>query len=331
MADPTDPDPGSEPVERPGSRSTTFSTERLHRMSTGGPLRPLADLDADERATAEDHSAISHRWVVRTSDGDHMDTSTRLLTSWPLLRMYAVRQVQLRYRQSLLGLSWTLVQPVAIMAIYGFIFTRILEVSGEGIPYLSMAWSGLTVWMYVQATIQIGTVSLLNDAYMIGKVWFPREIIPLAPVVGGLVDLGMAAVVLVPILVVQGGSFGLPLLALPLLTVILLLWVSAISIFTATITIFLRDMATIIGLVLRLGFIGTPVMYPASLVTEQGLGWLISANPFAVVIDNLRAVAIAGVWPNWELLVFHGVMGAAAFYGSLKYLRSVERRMVDII
>ena len=65
------------------------------------------------------------------------------------------RQVQLRYRQSVLGLAWTVVQPVAIMAIYGFIFTRILDVSGEGIPYLSMAWSGLTVWMYVQATVQV--------------------------------------------------------------------------------------------------------------------------------------------------------------------------------
>ena len=305
---------------------------KFEPVEGGGPVarrRPLADLDADERE--HDHSAVTHRWVVRTSEADEMDTSTRLLTSWPLLRMYAVRQVHLRYRQSLLGLSWTLVQPVAIMAIYGFIFTRILDVSGEGIPYLSMAWSGLTVWMYVQATIQVGCVSLLNDAYMIGKVWFPREIIPLAPVLGGLVDLATAAIVLVPILVVQGGSLGLPLLSLPLLLLVLLVWVSAISIFTATITIFLRDMATIIGLVLRLGFIATPVMYPASLATEQGLGWLVSANPFAVVIDNLRAVAFSGVWPNWELLAVHGALGAGVLFLSLKYLRSVERRMVDII
>jgi lipopolysaccharide transport system permease protein len=306
-----------------------FKFEPIDRNKPYGDRKVLADLDAGERET--DHSAVTHRWVVRTSEADEMDTTTRLTTSWPLLRMYAVRQVQLRYRQSLLGVSWTLVQPVAIMAIYGFIFTRILDVSGEGIPYLSMAWSGLTVWMYVQATVQMGCVSLLNDAYMIGKVWFPREIIPLAPVVGGLVDLGTAAIVLVPILMVQGGSFGPELLALPFLLVVLLLWVSAISIFTATITIFLRDMATIIGLVMRLGFIATPVMYPASLATEQGLGWLISANPFAVVIDNLRAVAIAGVWPNWELLALHGVLGAGFFFLSLKYLRSVERRMVDVI
>lgn len=333
MSDPQEPREGDgsptsldEELIRP---TPVFRFEPLEPRASHRERRNLADLDADERET--DHSAITHRWVIRTADGDQMDATTRLTTSWPLLRMYAVRQVQLRYRQSLLGLSWTLVQPVAIMAIYGFIFTRILDVSGEGIPYLTMAWSGLTVWMYVQATVQAGCVSLLNDAYMIGKVWFPREIIPLAPVVGGLVDLGTAAVVLVPILALQGGSFGLPLLALPLLLAVLLVWVSAISILTATITIFLRDMATIIGLLLRLGFIGTPVMYPASLVTEQGLGWLVSANPFAVVIDNLRAIAYAGVWPNWELLIVHGLLGTVVCWGSLKYLRAVERRMVDII
>ena len=93
----------------------------------------------------------------------------------------------------------------------------------------------------------------------------------------------------------------------------------------------LAGMASIVGLLLRLGFIATPVMYPSSLATEQGLGWLIAANPFAVVIDNLRAVAIAGDWPNWELLALHGALGTAFFYGSLKYLRLVERRMVDVI
>lgn len=330
----TGPDaPTGSAAHTDGSEPAPFRVDRLDDGGTPGgkARRPLADLDAGDRATAEDHSAVTHRWVIRTPEGDHMDTTTRLTTSWPLLRMYSVRQVQLRYRQSLLGLSWTLVQPVAIMAIYGFIFTRVLDVSSQEIPYLSMAWSGLTVWMYVQATIQVGTVSLLNDAYMIGKVWFPREIIPLAPVLGGLVDLGMAAVVLIPILIVQGGSFGLPLLTLPLLLVVLLVWTSALTILAATITIFLRDMATIVGLVLRLAFIATPVMYPASLVTEQGLGWLVAANPFAVVIDNLRAVAIAGVWPNWELLALHGAIGTALLYISLKYLRSVERRMVDII
>jgi lipopolysaccharide transport system permease protein len=287
-----------------------------------GPIAPAS--------AADRHSAVTHKWVIRTSEADQIPTVTRWSTSWPLLVMYSKRQVQLRYRQSALGLAWTLIQPIAIMAIYGFVFTQFLDVSSDGDPYLSMAWSGLTVWMFVQATLQSGVMSLLNDSYMLGKIWFPREIIPLSPVMAGLVDLGMAGIVLVVVVLAQGASIGINWIALVPIFVVLMLWVSAISVFTATLNIFLRDLATIVGLGLRLMFIATPVMYPATVV-PLNLSWVLTTNPFAVVIVNVRAVMIGGDWPNWELIVLHGVLGAAFLSVSLWYLRSVERRMVDVI
>lgn len=276
------------------------------------------------------HSAEEHQWVIRTAESDQIPARTRLLTSWPLLVMYSRRQVQLRYRQSALGLAWTLIQPLAIMAIYGFIFTQFLQVDGGGDPYLAMAWTGLTIWMYVQAAVQSGTVALLNDAYMLGRVWFPREIIPLAPVVAGLIDLAMAAVVLVGVVAVQIGTVSLAIVTLPLMLYVLLVWVAAICVFTATITIFLRDVATLVGLFLRLMFIATPVMYPSKVVPTH-LGWVAAGNPFAVVINNVRAVILGLDWPNFELLALHGAVGTGFLALSLWYLRSVERRMVDVI
>lgn len=281
-------------------------------------------------AETESHSAITHHWVVRTASGDQMRAATRISTSWPLLRMYAVRQVNLRYRQSALGLSWTLVQPIAIMAIYGFIFTRFFQVGGAEFPYLAMAWTGLTIWGFVQVTIQMGALSLLNDAYMLSRVWFPREIIPLAPVLGGLVDLGAAALILVPLVMIQGVGFSIQAIAMPAILLVLIVWVAAISVITSTITIFFRDMATIVGLGLRLLFIATPVMYEASVVPPQ-YGWVLAGNPFAVVINNTRTVLLAHVWPNWGLLAMHGAVGALFLFLGLKYLRAVERRMVDIV
>jgi lipopolysaccharide transport system permease protein len=276
------------------------------------------------------HSAVTHKWVVRTSEADQIPTVTRWTTSWPLLVMYSKRQVQLRYRQSALGLAWTLIQPFAIMAIYGFVFTQFLDVSNEGDPYLSMAWSGLTVWMFVQAALQSGVVSLLNDSYMIGKIWFPREIIPLAPVMAGLVDLATAGAVLVVVVLAQGQPFGWTWLGLVPIFFVLMVWVSAISIFTATLNIFLRDLATIVGLGLRLMFIATPVMYPADIV-PLNLSWVLTLNPFAVIINGVRNCMLGAAWPNWELLALHGVIGSAFLWVSLWYLRSVERRMVDVI
>ena len=282
-------------------------------------------------STDEGRTAPSGKdWVVRTADRDHIAQRTRLATAWPLLLMYARRQFQLRYRQSVLGLSWTLIQPLAILAIYGFIFTRFLNVDGGGDPYLAMAWTGLTMWMYVQATVQTGTVSMMNDAYMLSRVWFPREIIPLAPVLAGLVDLAMAAAILVLVVLVQVGGVSLPVVTLPIMIYILMVWVASISVITATITVFFRDMATLVALGLRLMFIATPVMYPASVVPPH-LGWVTAVNPFAVVINNTRAVLLGQTWPNFGLLALHAAIGTALLLTGLWYLRSIERRMVDVV
>ncbi len=268
-------------------------------------------------------------WVVRTADSTQMPAKDRMRSSWPLLRMYSMRQIQLRYRQSILGLAWTVVQPVAIMAIYGTIFIAFFDVDGGGLPYLSVAWAGLTVWMYVQAAVQMGTVSLQNDAWLLARVWFPREIIPLAPVIAGLVDLAVAGAILFGIVLVQGIGVSIHLLALPLILAVLVVWSAAISVFCSAVTIFLRDMATIVSLVLRLLFIATPVMYSESAVPEE-YRWVNAVNPFAVVVNNVRATVLSHVWPNWDLLALHLTIGVVLALGAIWYLRAVERRMVDV-
>jgi len=279
-----------------------------------------------------DHSADRHRWVVRTPDGDQMAASTRLATSWPLLRMYAVRQFRLRYRQSALGLGWTVVQPLALVAIYGFIFYNVLGIQTDEKdgPFLSVVWIGITVMMYLQAAIQSGTVSLVNDAWLLARVWFPREIIPLAPVIAGLLDLAVTGGILVVIVAVQGATPSWPLLALPLVVALLVVWVAALPLIPAALPVFFRDMATIVSLCLRLLFIATPVFYSQRVVPEE-YGWIQAVNPFAVVVNNIRHIILGQVWPNWELVALHGVVGVGLFAGGLWYIRAVERRMVDVV
>jgi lipopolysaccharide transport system permease protein len=171
---------------------------------------------------------------------------------------------------------------------------------------------------------------LQNDAWLLGRVWFPREIIPLAPVVAGLIDLAVAGAILVVIVIAQGVGISVHAVSLPLALAVLLVWAAAVSVFCATVTIFLRDMATIVGLALRLLFIATPVMYPENAVPEH-LRWINAVNPFCAVVTNTRASLLSHVWPNWELLGFHLVIGCLFLAGSLWYLRAVERRMVDVV
>ena len=320
---PHDQEPsGSDPAGQP---EVVLSEPGIWATDTGEAFGARPIVRRRKAAPITDHA-----WVVRTADSTEMPLATRLRTSWPLLRMYSMRQIQLRYRQSVLGLSWTVVQPVAIMAIYGSIFTIFLKVDGGGLPYLSVAWAGLTVWMYVQAAVQMGTVSLQNDAWLLGRVWFPREIIPLAPVVAGLIDLAVAGVILFGIVIFQGLGLSIHLLALPLIVAVLVAWCAAISVFCAAITIFMRDMATIVSLGLRLLFIATPVMYPETTVPVH-LRWVNAANPFAVVTNTTRATVLSHVWPNWGLLGFHLLIGGVLFVGALWYLTAIERRIVDVV
>lgn len=320
-----------------GEPTPTHGVASHDTVDTGwdrNPEAPVTDPKPGSPSAVDDdtngHPAITADWVIRTAEGDQMRAAARLSTSWPLLRMYAIRQVHLRYRQSALGLAWTLVQPIAVMAIYGFIFTQFFQVGGGDFPYLSMAWTGLTIWGFVQVSVQMGALSLLNDAYMLSRVWFPREIIPLAPVMAGLVDLAAGVIILIPLVMIQGVGFSIHALAVPVIFFVLVVWVAAISLLTSTITIFFRDMTTIVGLGLRLLFIATPVMYEASVVPPK-FGWVLSGNPFAVVVNNTRNTLLAHVWPNWNLLAFHGTVGVVLLYLGLKYLRAVERRMVDIV
>jgi lipopolysaccharide transport system permease protein len=320
-------DPAADDAETvPSEEAGTADTAPLW----GGDDELVKGLNLRPRTRKSRHSAASHRWIVRTPDADQLAASTRWSTSWPLLKMWAVRQIQLRYRQSVLGLSWTIVQPVAVMAIYGFVMTAFLDVSGDGLPYLCMAWSGLTVWQYVMGAVQQGTVSLRNDNWILSKIWFPREIVPLAPVLAGLIDLAAAGAILLVLVVVQGVGFSYTAVALPVPILVLMIWVAGLCVLTGTITIFFRDMATIVALGLRLAFIATPIMYPANIIPE-GFRWINAANPFTVIIEGVRRCLLGHVWPDWPLLAFHGAIGTVVLLLSLKYLRVVERRMIDVV
>lgn len=302
------------------------SNERTGGDSSTPPNHGGA-VGADNASPAD---LTNRAWVIRTARREHIPFATRWATAVPLLRIYARRRVRLRYRQSALGFTWAIAQPVAIVAIYWLVFTRFLAIDDGDLPYLSMAWSGLTIWTFTQAAVQASTTSFLDDSYLLGRVAFPREVIPLAPVAAGLIDLALATAILVLIAIAQGASIGLTALFVPIIGMILVVWVAALCILVATLTVFLRDLTTVVALTIRVAFIATPVMYPSSLVPDD-LAWILNINPFAVLISALRDVLLAGVWPNFGLVAAQGLAGTALLGVAFWYFRAVERRIVDVL
>ncbi len=255
---------------------------------------------------------------------------TRVRTSWPLLRLLTVREYRARYRQSLLDLGWSLISPLAILAVYGLIFSQAFDVDGEGAPYLSFVWAGLVVWTLYSSGLAMGSNALLSNADLLSKVYFPREVLPLAAVGAYVLDLMIALAVLAGLVAFQIGSVSVTVVAIVPSLAVALIWTAATAVFCAALSVFIRDTIQVVQLLLRLGILATPVMYGASVLPES-LRFLAVLNPIAVSIEGVRDAVLFQTWPNWTALAIHGALGIVGLSLAIAYTASVERRMTDVI
>jgi lipopolysaccharide transport system permease protein len=245
-----------------------------------------------------------------------------------LIREWARRDFNARYRQSRLRSVWTLIQPISLIAVYGVVFSEILRVDGDGLPYLSFIVAGVIAYRYV--ALGLGQITtLVDNANVLSKVYFPREVLPLSVCVIGLLDLAIGMVLLIGVAWAQDIPPETTLIALPLPIILLVLVTAGLCVVLSTVAVFMRDIVHVMPTVLQIVFFASPVMYPASQY-PPGFGALADANPIAVGIEAIRDVALRHTWPPWPLLGLHLVLGALLFVGSIAYLRAIEHRIVDV-
>ncbi len=261
---------------------------------------------------------------------DAAATASRASRSWPLLTTMVRRELRVRYRQSFLEMAWSLVTPVVVLAVYGVVLTQFFGVGGDGVPYLSLVWIGMVAWTMFSTAVGTGVHSIVGNADLVSKVYFPREVLPLSVVGASLFDLCIGIAVLVPLLAVQVRSVSVTALAVVPVGVLLLVWTAAATVLVAVVAVFIRDLVHATRLLLQVGFFATPVMYSASDL-PSGFRALHDANPLAVCIDAWRDALLHQQWPDWTLLGLHAVAGALLLAGSVAYTRRVEDRMVDVI
>lgn len=254
----------------------------------------------------------------------------RLKSEVPLLLVWTGREYNVRYKQSALGLWWGIVSPLAMLAVFGFLASGVLDIETGNLPYLSFAFSGLVAWTFVASAISQAVPSILAAAPIVTRVYFPREVIPLAVVCASVLDLGITTALLFGLAALQGILPSLTALALIPIYGVLALWVGVLAVLGAALTVFVRDLKHGLPLVIQLGFFATPIIYPQSLIPE-GWQWVAVVNPIAVAVDAVRDAALRGIWPNWELLLTHGAIGITVLFMVILYVRSVEARMTDVL
>jgi lipopolysaccharide transport system permease protein len=255
---------------------------------------------------------------------------TRIRWTARLVRVLTPRELRTRYRQSVLDLGWALLNPVAVLIIYGIVLTQSFGVTGGSVPYLTSAWCGLILWTFFSSAVGGAAASLIYSADLVTKVYFPKEALPLSIVGASLADLGIGLVSLFVLMPIQGVPFSPEALygILPLL--VLLVWTAALSVFTAVLAAFIRDITQLVTLVLRVGFFATPVMYSSSDI-PSALAWTASLSPIAVAIEGFRVSVLMGETPDLPLITVQLVCGVALLGGSVLYTRAVESRIADVV
>lgn len=246
-----------------------------------------------------------------------------------LLWVLTQRDIKVRYKQTVLGATWAVIQPVFSMVVFTVIFGNLVKVPSEGYPYAIFVYAALLPWTFFANAVGTSGGSLLGSAHLISKVYFPRLIIPLASVGGGLVDFAISFGVMLALMLYFGVGWSINLLAIPFLTVAVIFTALGIGTFLSALTVAYRDFRYVVAFLMQIWMYATPVVYPASVVPEAWR-WALFLNPMAGLIEAFRSAFLAKPFDTTGLAISFSV-ALALFLIGVAYFEKVERRFADII
>lgn len=241
----------------------------------------------------------------------------------------ALRDLKVRYKQTLFGVAWVVIQPLAAAAIFTVFFGRLAGLPSEGVPYAVFVFAGLTLWMYFSRSLDGVAQSLVENRDLVTKIYFPRLLAPLGAALPGVVDLGVSLAVVAIFMAVYGVAPTLALVLLPAWILATIVVVLGAGLALCALNVQYRDVRYTLAFLVQLWFFGSPVVYASSLV-DGAWSYLYALNPLVGILDGFRWSLVAGPAPGSELLVSLG--SAALLFGAgLFYFLRAERRFADVI
>jgi lipopolysaccharide transport system permease protein len=246
-----------------------------------------------------------------------------------LLYFLTLRDIKVRYKQTLMGAAWVIIQPLMLMLVVTLVFNRFARIDAGSLPYPLFAYSGLLLWTFFAGGVTNGTYSLVSNVNLVTKVYFPRMFIPAAAVGAGLFDLGIASLLLVVLAVYYGVALTWGLLMLPVF-VLLVTWLAlGVGMTVAALTVRYRDLRHALPFVMQFWMFASPVVYPSSIVPE-GWRWLYVLNPLTGILEGFRA-ALAGEAFNWKLIGVSAAVSLALLLVAVYVFRRAEDSFADVI
>ena len=269
-------------------------------------------------------------FVAIRPSGKWVGLDLRSLWSYrELLYFLTLRDVKVRYKQTLLGAAWAIIQPLFAMAIFTLFFGRLAGVPSDGIPYPIFAYAGLLPWMFFSNAVTNSGNSLVGSANLITKVYFPRMIIPAAAVGAGLIDFAIALLILVGLMVYYSVPATWNLMMFPVLVALTMLLALGVGMLMSGLNVKYRDVRHALPFLIQLWMFATPIVYPASLVPAK---WrlLYAVNPLTGIIEGYRC-SLFGTKFDWASLATSAVITLAVLVYSAYSFRRMEKSFADVV
>jgi lipopolysaccharide transport system permease protein len=247
-----------------------------------------------------------------------------------LLISWVIRDIKVRYKQSLMGAAWAILQPLSATLIFAVIFSHFVRVPTDGIPYPIFYYSALLPWTFFNSSITFGVSSLVSNMSLVTKIYFPREILPLSAVLASMVDFFIASLIFVGMMIFYQVPLNACLICIPLLLLIQVTFTVGVVLLTSAMNVFYRDVRFVVPLGLQLWMYLTPIIYPLSMVPER-LRTVYMLNPMASIIDSYRRIILLGEWPSFPYLVLGGAVSIVLLIAGYGYFKRSEAVFADII
>jgi len=247
-----------------------------------------------------------------------------------LLYFLALREIKIRYKQTVLGASWAMLQPFFTMIVFTLIFGGLAGIPSEGIPYALFSYSGLLLWTYFSVALGNSANSLVGNANLLSKVYMPRIFIPAAPCLAGLVDYLIAAIILAGMMAFYQFVPPVTIILLPVIVILTLLLAAGAGFWLSSICVKYRDVKFVLPFFIQLLMFVSPVIYPTTLFSGN-LQWLLSLNPLTGLINAHRAVLLGHTPVDYVSLGISAVITLVIFFSGILYLRQTEKYFADLV
>jgi homopolymeric O-antigen transport system permease protein len=299
--------PASDSV--PLSPNPTTITKPTHLPSDESPIKPLVTIQSHKAWSLVD---LHELWVHRE-----------------LLYFLSLRDIQVRYKQTLLGVTWVVLQPLLTTLVFTFFLGFLVRVPSEGYPYILFVYTGMLPWTFFGSAISTSGNSLVSNAHLITKVYFPRAVLPISAVAARLMDFLIGFLLLVCLMVYFGVRPTASLLLLPLLVVLITLLALAVGMLTSALNVKYRDVGVLIPVLMQLWLYASPVVYPAGLVPSR---WrqLYELNPMAGLIGGFRTAVLGGPI-NWKSLAVATIVIICLLLVVSTQFRRMEHEFADVV